>query len=189
MLVIQSCLTLYSPMDSSPPGSSVHGILQTRIPEWVVIPFSRDPPDPEIGPGSPALAGWFFFHLSHQGNLLEARRGHRLKILPSSLQRKRGPQTPWFQTSSLKECERGSFLTVSHPVYGNLLEQPSEICISSLDSYNPSCLPVASGWVCRVRNTSRRWDDERRKKLRSIFPTSSFLLSAYLWYSYFLPML
>ena len=49
---------------------------------------------------------------------------------------------------------------VSHPVYGNLLEQPSEICISSLDSCNPGCLPVASGWVCPVRNISRRWDDE-----------------------------
>ena len=32
---------LYSPMDSSPPGSSVHGILWERILEWVAIPFSR----------------------------------------------------------------------------------------------------------------------------------------------------
>ena len=28
-------------MDCSPPGSSVHGILQARVPEWVAIPFSR----------------------------------------------------------------------------------------------------------------------------------------------------
>ena len=40
-------------MDCSPPGSSVHGILQVRIPEWVVIPFSKDLPDPEIEPRSP----------------------------------------------------------------------------------------------------------------------------------------
>ena len=33
--VAQSCLTLCDPMDCSPPGSSVHGIFQTRIPEWV----------------------------------------------------------------------------------------------------------------------------------------------------------
>ena len=38
---LQSCLTLCDPMDYSPPGSSVHGILQTRIPEWVVISSSR----------------------------------------------------------------------------------------------------------------------------------------------------
>ena len=37
----QSCLTLCDPMDCSPPGSSVHGILQARIFEWVAMPFSR----------------------------------------------------------------------------------------------------------------------------------------------------
>ena len=37
----QSCLTLYDPMDHSPPGSSVHGILQARILEWVAASFSR----------------------------------------------------------------------------------------------------------------------------------------------------
>ena len=38
----QSCLILYDPMDCSPPGSSVHGIFQARIPKWVAIFFSRD---------------------------------------------------------------------------------------------------------------------------------------------------
>ena len=37
----QSFLTLYNPMNCSPPGSSVHGIIQARIPEWIAIPFSR----------------------------------------------------------------------------------------------------------------------------------------------------
>ena len=40
-LAAQSCLTPYDPMDCSPPGSSVHGILQRRILEWVTIFFSR----------------------------------------------------------------------------------------------------------------------------------------------------
>ena len=40
-LVTKLCLTLCDPMDCSPPGSSVHGILQARILEWVAIPFSR----------------------------------------------------------------------------------------------------------------------------------------------------
>ena len=43
VLVTQLCLTLCNPMDCSPPGSSVHGIPQTRILEWVAIPFSRGP--------------------------------------------------------------------------------------------------------------------------------------------------
>ena len=38
--VAQSCLTLCDPVDCSPPGSSVHGILQARILEWVAISFS-----------------------------------------------------------------------------------------------------------------------------------------------------
>ena len=41
VLVTQSCPTLCEPMDCSPPVSSVHGILQARIQEQVVIPFSR----------------------------------------------------------------------------------------------------------------------------------------------------
>ena len=41
VLAVQLCPTLCDPMDCSPPGSSVHGILQARILEWVVIPFSR----------------------------------------------------------------------------------------------------------------------------------------------------
>ena len=39
--VTQSCLTLCDPMDCSPPGSSVHGILQAEILEWVGMPSSR----------------------------------------------------------------------------------------------------------------------------------------------------
>ena len=41
MIVTQSCLTLCDPMDCSTPGTSVHGILQARILEWVAISFSR----------------------------------------------------------------------------------------------------------------------------------------------------
>ena len=36
----QSSLTLHDPMDCSTPASSVHGILQARIQEWIAIPYS-----------------------------------------------------------------------------------------------------------------------------------------------------
>ena len=42
-------------MDCSPPGTSVHGVFQARILEWVAIPFSRDSPEPGIELRSPAL--------------------------------------------------------------------------------------------------------------------------------------
>ena len=45
-LAAQSSPTLCDPMDCSPPGSSVHGILQARILEWVAIPSSRGSPQP-----------------------------------------------------------------------------------------------------------------------------------------------
>ena len=51
MLVAQSFPTLYDPMDCGPPGSSVHGILQARILEWVAICFL-----------SPFFLGGGFYH-------------------------------------------------------------------------------------------------------------------------------
>ena len=53
--VAQSWPALCHPVDCSPPGSSVHGILQAGILEWVTIPLPGDFPDPGIKSGSPAL--------------------------------------------------------------------------------------------------------------------------------------
>ena len=63
MLVVQSCLTLCDPVNCSLPGSSVHGILQARVLEWIAILPPGDLPNPGIEPMSlmsPALAGRFF---------------------------------------------------------------------------------------------------------------------------------
>ena len=60
--ITKSCLTLCDLMDCSPPGSSVHGILQTRILEWVAIslfPSPRNLPDQGIEPRSPSLQALF----------------------------------------------------------------------------------------------------------------------------------
>ena len=63
--VAQSCPTLGDPVGYSPPGSSVHGVLQARVLEWVAISSSRDLPNPGIGLeslASPVLASGFFYH-------------------------------------------------------------------------------------------------------------------------------
>ena len=60
---LQSCPTLCDRTDCSPPGSSVPGIFQTRILEWVAMPSSGDLPDQGIKLSfltSPALASGFF---------------------------------------------------------------------------------------------------------------------------------
>ena len=56
----QSCLTLCNPMDCSPPGSSVHGIFQARILEWIAIPFSRGSSQPKDWTWVSHIAGRFF---------------------------------------------------------------------------------------------------------------------------------
>ena len=65
VLVSQSCRTLWNPVDCSLPGSSVHGILQARLLEWVAISFSRG----SSRPRDPALQE-NLYHLSHRGSLL-----------------------------------------------------------------------------------------------------------------------
>ena len=82
--LLQLCLIFCDPMDHSPPGSSVHGILQARTVEWVACPPSGDLLDPGMKPVSltfPALAVGFFttsatwealcaWYLSHITNVI-----------------------------------------------------------------------------------------------------------------------
>ena len=80
--LLHSCSTLPSPMDYNPPGSSIHGIFQARILEWVAMPSSRGSSWPSsiflIEPMSPSLAGRF---------IITGTNGHviLLKVVPCSL--------------------------------------------------------------------------------------------------------
>ena len=60
VLVTQSCLTLCNTMDCSLPGSSVHGILQAKILEWVAISFSRGASQPRDQTWVSFIADKFF---------------------------------------------------------------------------------------------------------------------------------
>ena len=64
VVVAQSCLTLCDPMDCSPSGSSVLGILQASILKWVAIPFSRGNSQPR----DPLHCRWILYWLSYQGS-------------------------------------------------------------------------------------------------------------------------
>ena len=68
--LLRSCLTLHNPMDCSPPGSSVHGILQTRILEWVAMPSSRSfQSRDQTHISYVSLIGrWVLYHLHHLGS-------------------------------------------------------------------------------------------------------------------------
>ena len=62
--VAQSCPTFSDPMDCSPPGSSVHGIFQARVLEWVAIAFSETkgyhPPNYQL-----VLYNAYLIHILH----------------------------------------------------------------------------------------------------------------------------
>ena len=113
---LQSCPTLCNPMDCSPPGSSVHGILQARILEGCHALLQGDLPNPGIELAyllSPALAGGFFTTsatwealarcsqaVSTSLNMDIPRRGRRVLILRNSSQ----------NCEKLEEKEDGCFL-------------------------------------------------------------------------------
>ena len=59
-LVARSCPTLCDPMDCSLPGSSVHGILQARMLEWVAMPSSRESSQLRDWTQVSHIAGGFF---------------------------------------------------------------------------------------------------------------------------------
>ena len=57
-MLAKSCLTLCGPVDYSPPGFSVYGILEARILEWVLCSPPGDLPDPGIEPSLLGLLHW-----------------------------------------------------------------------------------------------------------------------------------
>ena len=84
--VAQSCPTLCDPMDCSPPGSSVHGILQARVLKWVAVSFSRGSSQPRDQTQVSCIAGRFFTHWAGPQNV-HSSSAHQsgLGMSPSSL--------------------------------------------------------------------------------------------------------
>ena len=66
--VSQSRPTLCNPMDCSLPGSSVQGILQARILEWVAVPFSRGSSQPRDWAHVSCIGKQILYHLNHLGS-------------------------------------------------------------------------------------------------------------------------
>ena len=68
-------------MDYSPPGSSVHGLVQAKVLEWVAVPSSRDLPKPGIEFRSPTLQA-DSFPSEPPGNPLLALGPHHFFVVP-----------------------------------------------------------------------------------------------------------
>ena len=91
MLDVQSCPALCNPMDCSPPDSSVHGILQARIPEQVAIPFSRESSPPRDQTPVSCITHRFFTvwairEAQNKCTSNRGARGHDLLLTPHTSQ-------------------------------------------------------------------------------------------------------
>ena len=79
--VVQSCPTLCDPMDCSLPGSSIHGIFQTRVLEWVAISFSRGSSQPRDWTQVSYIVGRRFIVWATRVVLVEVLLWRNLKCL------------------------------------------------------------------------------------------------------------
>ena len=113
-------------MDCSPPGSSVHGILQARILEWVVMPSSRESSLPRDQTCISSIGRWVLYHWGTwkapmwAQHVLKLRSGAQQKVLAPNQWQPRGPLharhwvRPWDvnmggrQAPALRELKAGS---------------------------------------------------------------------------------
>ena len=116
VLVSQSGPTLCNPMDFSPPGSSVHGILQARILEWVAISFSRGSARPRDKTWVSYIAGRLF---SNWGTR-EVQRAKAYSILLLSDTHNNNNHPIWIQ-----------YLKMKRPIH-------IEVCLAYLFSFDNS---------------------------------------------------
>ena len=144
VLVIRLCPTLSNPMNCSPWGSSVLGILQTRILEWVAISFSRGSSQPEDWTQVSCTAGRFF-------TIWTTKTSHKCPVAhctqPCAGRRILGNVAPAWPNSPLKPPQVPRFLPgpeqAPYPPQGRLfwLSQPK---VARVSSEFPNTLPFSN---------------------------------------------
>ena len=168
-------------MDCRPPGSSVHGILQARILEWISIPSPGDLPDPGIKTASAALACclfvvgppgkpliWYSLVLFTQEYIEE------LPVLRNTLAHKASPDCGLCKR--LLRMDQFSLEMVAKKKYWEwqniilISKTPSHfsivkcVCVMSCCcSVNPSCLSLCNPWIKGVYSEKRNGQIQRHE--------------------------
>ena len=140
--IAQSCPTLCYPMDCSLPGSSLHGILQARVLEWVAISFSRDLPDPGIEPGSPAFQADTLTSEPPGKPLKESGKWLQLKV--TSCISSQQENQPIFET-----LRPGIYFSLALKVLDGIFFQYM-VVLSTLQSW---CLVEPPSWIIPARSS------------------------------------
>ena len=140
VLVAQLCWTLCNPMDCSPPGSSVHGILKARTLEWVAISFSRGSSRPRDWTRFSCIAGRSFTNWA----MREAWPG--IKPTPSALEGEVSATGP--PGKSLASLFGGVFLSRGYPSVRRALNDMLGGLTSGLWCFLPPSLLICPwGWL------------------------------------------
>ena len=134
LLVTQLCLTLRNPMDCSPPGASVHGILQARTLERVAISFSRGSFWPRDRTQVSCIAGGFFTVWATREALEEQTSESKNRSAMSDSLRPHGPYSPWNSPGQNTGEGSRSLLQVIFPTQGS---NPGLLQADSLPSEPP----------------------------------------------------
>ena len=135
VLVIQFCPPLCDPMDCSLSGSSVHGILQTRILEWVAIPFYRGSSWPRDWTQLSCVAGRLF-------TVWTTREGNGNPLQYSCLENPMDSGAWWPTVHRVaKESDRSQQITNNH-IYLSLLSSVSSLYLLFLSVRHPSCFLI-----------------------------------------------
>ena len=134
LLVTQSCLTFCDPMDYILSGSSVHGILQARILEWVVIPFSRGSSRPrdqtQVSTAGRFFTGW----ASREVQQLDIAKFPSIEIVQI-----------WIFSSNIRKCVLPYFVVVQSLSCVWLFETPwtaarqASLSFTISQSFSNSC--------------------------------------------------
>ena len=142
----QSCPTLCDPVDCSPPGSSVHGILQARILEWVAISFSRGSSQPRDWTQVSCIAGRRF-------NLWTTREAPKPTMLSISQFSSIAQLCPTLydpmnrSTPGLPVCHQLPEFTQTHAHWVGDTSRPAHPLSSPSPAPNPSQHQALFQWV------------------------------------------
>ena len=115
-----SHLQFYYPLDYSPPGSSVHGIFQARILEWVAISFSRGTSQPRSRTWVSCIAGRFFTNPATREALVSAYLEDKPVLWRSSLKKNKTERIFFYSRGYILSCLK----TQTTNLINFLLSQP-----------------------------------------------------------------
>ena len=152
-LVTQSCLTLCHARNCSLPGSSVHGILQARILEWVVISFSKESSQPRDQTGISCIGRWILYcWATREGSPVNS---YMYTYVPSLLGLPRTPSpNPTLPSRATQSCKLRCLCFMQVPI--SYLFCTCGVYMSILISQFVQPSPSPTGSTCQWAITSQK---------------------------------